>query len=436
VYFNLKKPFPSPDGDITVLRIKGARPRASQNGDSQDIQSYDGQGFTSKKLRVDEEGNWFLQFVDTASSASGFDQTLFAPQGVMLKEKADREYQLMRVGIQGKGFETDYPIAAGVWNNKMHAGRPTGFVIAGMRREDVRINPRYVLYDLNRLKRMYKKLSRTQPEYILDTDNLLRNVITREKIHTDLDMCKQIYKMIGKSLRAYHDAGYFHRYPHAMNLGVEISDNKEIKVILRDLDTTITREEIKGGDLNRVEAAYRLIDVQRVINDLNRVTLEVERATVEPLIKALLEGYFFELEPGSPEFNEVLEQFVSIELASAVYDLRKSSQNKLVLNQNTPFYGKVWKCLYDLTIKNSSSKTMIAKNGGIDLTPAKMNLQTKVMDSRFRGNDKWWNNGNDSIRFHIDPAMLEELQNAPGFAPVIINVRPLTDLQAFLGVTE
>ena len=27
------------------------------------------------------------------------------------------------------------------------------------------------------------------------------------------------------------------------------------------------------------------------------------------------------------------------------------------------------------------------KTGGIDLTPAKMNLQTKVVDSRFRGND-------------------------------------------------
>ncbi len=65
------------------------------------------------------------------------------------------------------------------------------------------------------------------------------------------------------------------------------------------------------------------------------------------------------------------------------------------------------------------------KNGGIDLTPARMDLQTKVVDSRFRGNDK-------GIQFHLDPAMLAQLQNAPGFVPVIINIQPLNDLKAFL----
>ena len=65
--------------------------------------------------------------------------------------------------------------------------------------------------------------------------------------------------------------------------------------------------------------------------------------------------------------------------------------------------------------------------GGIDLTPANMNLQTK-MDSRVRGNDK-------GIQFHIDHAMLQQLQNASGFVPVIINIQPMTDLRQFLGVS-
>ena len=440
IYFNLDRPFSTSYGDITVLRIKGARPRSAQNGDSQDVQSYDGQGFTSKKLRVDEEGNWFLQFVDAAPSASRADQILFTPQGVMLKEKADLEYQLMRVGIQGRGFETDYPIAVGSWNNKMHAGRPTGFVIAGMRSEDVRINPSHILYDLNRFKRVFKKISRTHSKYVLDVDNLLRDVITRKKIPTNLNMSQQIYKMIGKSLRAYHDAGYFHQYPHAMNLGVEISDNKNIKVILRDLDTTIIRKDIKGHDLNRVEASYRFIDIQRVISDLHRGILEVEQASVEPLISALLEGYFYELTPGSQEFNEVLEQASSKECTAAVYNLRESSQNKLVLNGSTPFYGDVWQQLYDIALRNSLSPANTAsaggQNGGIDLSSEKVNLETNVIDSRFRGNDIG-NHGNDrGIQFHLDPAMLEQLQNSLGFVPVIINVRPLTDLKAFLGLTE
>jgi len=61
-----------------------------------------------------------------------------------------------------------------------------------------------------------------------------------------------------------------------------------------------------------------------------------------------------------------------------------------------------------------------SEKGGIDLTPANMNLQTR-------------NNGGE-IKFHIDPAMLEQLQNAPGFVPVIINVQPLNSLQEFLGL--
>jgi hypothetical protein len=352
VYLRLEKPFPAPNGAITILRVKGARPKVVQNGDSQELQSHGGSGFAPKELNVDEEGNWFLQPVEKLSSAKNFDPLLLIPQGAMLKEEADLEYQLMQEGIKGKGFETDYPIAVGIWNNKMHAGRPTGFVIAGMRSEDVRITPRRALYDLNRSKRIYKILIGAPLEYVLDVNSFLKNGITRKVIHTDLNMSKRIYEMIGSSLRAYHDAGYFHRYPRVMNLGVEIGDNKNIKVILRDLDTTTTRQNMEGYDLNRVEAAYRFIDLQRVIYDLNLVTL-AERATVESLTTALLKGYFYELTPGSNEFNEVLEQSVSMELAEAVVNLKESPQNKLVLNENTPFYGDVWKHLYDIAIKNS-----------------------------------------------------------------------------------
>jgi hypothetical protein len=58
--------------------------------------------------------------------------------------------------------------------------------------------------------------------------------------------------------------------------------------------------------------------------------------------------------------------------------------------------------------------------GGIDLTRSNMNLQTL--------------NGGQAIRFHMDPAMLAQLKNAPGFVPVIINIEPMTSLKAFLGI--
>jgi len=43
-------------------------------------------------------------------------------------------------------------------------------------------------------------------------------------------------------------------------------------------------------------------------------------------------------------------------------------------------------------------------------------------------------NSGSAIRFNIDPAMLQQLQNAPGFVPVIINIQPMNDLHLFLGI--
>ncbi len=60
--------------------------------------------------------------------------------------------------------------------------------------------------------------------------------------------------------------------------------------------------------------------------------------------------------------------------------------------------------------------------GGIDLTASKKSLNIQ--------------NDNGEIKFHIDPAMLEELQNAPGFVPVIINIQPLESLSKFLGIAS
>ncbi|MDE2027561.1 MAG: hypothetical protein KGJ11_03330, partial [Candidatus Omnitrophica bacterium] len=58
--------------------------------------------------------------------------------------------------------------------------------------------------------------------------------------------------------------------------------------------------------------------------------------------------------------------------------------------------------------------------GGIDLTRAKMNLQTL-------------DNGR-GIRFNFDASQLARWQNAPGFVPVIIHIQPVGDLRGFLGI--
>jgi len=68
-------------------------------------------------------------------------------------------------------------------------------------------------------------------------------------------------------------------------------------------------------------------------------------------------------------------------------------------------------------------------NGGIDLTPAHMNVQAQVE------NDSGMLTQNGiGIKFHIDPAMLQQLQDASGFFPVIISIKPLGNLPQFLGI--
>ena len=61
-------------------------------------------------------------------------------------------------------------------------------------------------------------------------------------------------------------------------------------------------------------------------------------------------------------------------------------------------------------------------NGGIDLNPANLNLQTQ--------------NSGSEIKFNMDPAILEQLKNAPGFVPVIISIEPMISLNQFLGLND
>jgi hypothetical protein len=73
-------------------------------------------------------------------------------------------------------------------------------------------------------------------------------------------------------------------------------------------------------------------------------------------------------------------------------------------------------------IKDKASKASEDKamKGGIDFTANRTPLEIK--------------NGGLAIKFHINPAQLAQLEHAPGLSPVIIGIRPMKDLKAFLGV--
>jgi len=119
----------------------------------------------------------------------------------------------------------------------------------------------------------------------------------------------------------------------------------------------------------------------------------------------------------------------------SIYKLRYRQLSKLpkkkwiggfVLDISTPLKRYLLRAKADvytgeIEASNSGTASPAAgqnETGGIDLTPERMNLQTQ--------------NAGAGIRFNMDPARLKELQNAPGFVPVIVNIQPMRDLKAFL----
>ncbi len=60
--------------------------------------------------------------------------------------------------------------------------------------------------------------------------------------------------------------------------------------------------------------------------------------------------------------------------------------------------------------------------GGIDFNAAKLNVETKTTGGE--------------INFAVDPQQLLELQNVPGFTPVIIHMQPTINVRIFLGLKE
>ena len=72
----------------------------------------------------------------------------------------------------------------------------------------------------------------------------------------------------------------------------------------------------------------------------------------------------------------------------------------------------------------SDPASLVQKQGGIDLTEDQLNLQIKT-EASLRGKP---------IVFKMDPAILQRLENAPGFTPVVISLEPLKSVENFMGL--
>jgi hypothetical protein len=123
-------------------------------------------------------------------------------------------------------------------------------------------------------------------------------------------------------------------------------------------------------------------------------------------------------------FDHFCPQDMREELLREVDDTMLKEDHAMVTDKkNEAMVGGHKIANLDNTVQLDSEKGLVmkaeSKTGGIDLTSDKaLTVQ---------------NNGR-GIKFHLDPAMLQQLQNAPGFVPVIINIQPLNNLKLFLGI--
>ncbi len=126
--------------------------------------------------------------------------------------------------------------------------------------------------------------------------------------------------------------------------------------------------------------------------------------------------------------NDPAGRSFSFVLSSEANKVKAALQEHFIDNQE---WRKKWEGTYAgslieqaLNEYGLNDKAML-KRGGIDFTADETPLEISAKGGPASG----W-------QFHIDPAMMQRLQNAPGFYPVIINIKPMSDLRQFLGLAS
>jgi len=219
--------------------------------------------------------------------------------------------------------------------------------------------------------------------------------------------------------------------------------------------------------------AIHIIEIdKKVLDSLETALRDVQRSGLKiPKIFAYAHNLLEMPKSLTQKLDLVIQQSVIDPDAFSIGQLRVAAdQIKMILKPNGVFLsagkGSNWVTLipienfhtqlmkpksgsfnYGIWFSVKTDKAMTKDTGGIDLTPANMNLQTKIDSSPAAQNDGGILSQNDKggvgngketggIKFHLTPAMLQQIQNAPGFVPVIINIQPMTDLRLFLGLDD
>ena len=314
VYLRLDKPAVIGNEHISILRIKGVRLRIEADGR---VKAYSGtRGHVITKIMVDEHGDLF--------AVPGADD----PAGGMLSSSAKNEFEVMREGLRTRSFPADYPVGWGTYPGMRFEDEPLGWVIAGMTGGDKRLMP------------------------VNDVDFRENDIETGDSRIYGTEFSKKVALEFGRVLRAYHDAGFFHRFTFG-NMGI-ISDagaDGRFDVVVRDLDMTLKRSSLKGdeGSRRRQEAGWRFIDLLGIASAIfDETPLSDEGDGIFPNI---LRGYFSD--SGAEELRGMLRAASEPAFFRDYSALRSSANDEpdrtLALNETNPAFGGFWAALFKLT---------------------------------------------------------------------------------------
>ena len=179
---------------------------------------------------------------------------------------------------------------------------------------------------------------------------------------------------------------------------VEDELERREKAGLKNNMAALQKSKAKGGDYALIKAAKKF-EVQ-----LPTIPKNEEKAKERAIEKIL---------PLAQGLNEKKIRFITLARLNMIleeYPILSENEVRGIFSR------------HNVTIQDKASLSKANGPGGIDLTPA-----NKVLQSQ---------NAGEGIKFHLDPAMLEQLRNAPGFVPVIINIQPLKNLREFLGLND
>jgi hypothetical protein len=220
----------------------------------------------------------------------------------------------------------------------------------------------------------------------------------------------------------------YEKISQAKFLGILKAENIQVLVDVREFAYSQRPEYTKGNLQTALQAQgiayvhYKELGAPKAIranHELGKNDAEFLRA-YEEYLKI------------SPQAREALEKIINTLKGKRIclfcYEASTSQCHRLVILKHLKQEVRINEPIIDLRAPllpldlDDHPNQAMAVHGGIDLSSVKTPLEIQ--------------HAGVAIKFHLTPDVLKQLQNAPGFVPVIINIEPMVNIRQWLGLND